>query len=119
MWKGQGGLTLGIRIGGLLIAAAIIGALIHTLHLDDVWIDGLMACHLYFRADPLAGRHLVNASSSTRLRILHLLQGWDRWGDAELWDVVRGDDIRTEGNPFVFVAFFSKHDVTDFKAQFC
>lgn len=118
MWKGQGSLALGISIGGLLITAPITGALIRSLHLDNVLADGLMACRLYFRASPLTGRHLENASSSALLRILHLLQGWDRWGDAELWDVVRGDNIRTKGNPLDLVIFFSEHDVCDFEAEF-
>ncbi|TNN41212.1 hypothetical protein EYF80_048617 [Liparis tanakae] len=87
--KGQGGLALGIRVGGLLIAAAIIGALVHTLHLDDVWVHGLIVAHLYFRARPLAGRRLDEASGSALIRVLRLLQGWKRRGDAELWDVVR------------------------------
>lgn len=119
MWKGQGSLALRICIGGLLIAAAIIGALIHALHLDNVRVDGLMVCHLYFRANPLTRRHLDNASSSALLCVFHLLQGWDCWGDEELWDVVGGDDVRTKGNPFGFVTFVSKHDVTNFEAEFC
>lgn len=118
VWKGQGGLALGICIGSLFIAAAIAGVLVHTLHLDNVWVDGLMARYLYLRASPLTGRHL-DASGSALLRIPHLLQGWDRGRDAELGDVVRGDDVGTEGNPFEFVTFFSEHDVADFKAEFC
>lgn len=117
--KGQGSLALGIRVGGLLVAAAIVAALIHALHLDYVRVDGLVAARLYLRAGPIRGRHLHNTSSSAVLCVLHLLKGRDGRGDAELRDVVRGDDIRTEGNPFDLVAFFSKHDVRDFEAELC
>lgn len=117
--KGQGSLALGICIGGLLITAAITWALIHSLHLDNVWADRLMACHLYFRTTPFTDRPLKSASTSALLCILHLLQGWDCWGDAELWDVVRGDDVRTKGNPFNLVSLFSKHNVGNFEVEFC
>lgn len=118
MWKGQGSLTLRICIGGLLIAAAITGALVHTLHLDDVRVERLMMRYLYFRTSPLAGRRLHSAGGTALLRVLcRLMQGWDRWGDAELWDVVGGDDVWTERNPFGFVNSFSKHDISKFKAE--